>query len=106
MNEFLRGKRNDLGKIENHIFFFDDIKELSVGASNFADLKPHATFHRGIGSYTFCYEDEKTYGTLTNMMGVILVTLYHKGQREVWNNTEILNGVGRIEAKDTECFWK
>ncbi|MFR8121942.1 MAG: hypothetical protein ACLU77_09320 [Waltera sp.] len=22
MNEFLRGKRNDLGKIENHIFFF------------------------------------------------------------------------------------
>ena len=78
MNEFLREKRNDLGKIENHIFFFDDIKELSVGASNFADLKPHATFHRGIGSYTFCYEDEKTYGTLTNMMGVILVTLYHK----------------------------
>ena len=73
MNEFLREKRNDLGKIENHIFFFDDIKELSVGASNFADLKPHATFHRGIGSYTFCYEDEKTYGTLTNMMGVILV---------------------------------
>ena len=102
MNEFLRGKRNDLGKIENHIFFFDDIKELSVGASNFADLKPHATFHRGIGSYTFCYEDEKTYGTLTNMMGVILVTLYHKGQREVWNNTEILNGVGRIEAKDQQ----
>ena len=62
----------------------------------------HATFHRGIGSYTFCYEDEKTYGTLTNMMGVILVTLYHKGQREVWNNTEILNGVGRIEAKDQQ----
>ena len=102
MNEFLRGKRNDLGKIENHIFFFDDIKELFVDASNFADLKPHATFHRGIGSYTFCYEDEKTYGTLTNMMGVILVTLYHKGQREVWNNTEILNGVGRIEAKDQQ----
>ena len=36
------------------------------------------------------------------MMGVILVTLYHKGQREVWNNTEILNGVGRIEAKDQQ----
>ena len=34
--------------------------------------------------------------------GVILVTLYHKGQREVWNNTEILNGVGRIEAKDQQ----
>lgn len=30
------------------------------------------------------------------------VTLYHKGQREVWNNTEILNGVGRIEAKNQQ----
>src|SRR5699024_87427 len=91
-----------LGNIENHIFFFDDIKELSAGASNVADLRPHATFHRGIGSYTFCYENEKTYGTLTNMLGVILITLYHKGQREVWNNTEIVNGVGRIEAKNQQ----
>lgn len=40
--------------------------------------------------------------TLTNMLGVILVTLYHKGQREVWNNTEILNGVGRIEVKEQQ----
>lgn len=102
MNEYLLGQRSDLGNIENHIFFFDDIKELSVGASNFADLRPHATFHRGIASYTFCNEDEKTYGTLTNMLGVILITLYHKGQREVWNNTEIENGIGRIEAKDQQ----
>lgn len=102
MSEFLLGKRSDLGNIENHIFFFDDIKELSAGASNFADLRPHVTFHRGIGSYTFCYEDEKTYGTLTNMLGVILITLYHKGQREVWNNTEIVNGVGCIEAKNQQ----
>ena len=65
-------------------------------------MRPHATFHRGIGSYTFCYENEKTYGTLTNMLGVILITLYHKGQREVWNNTEIVNGVGRIEAKNQQ----
>lgn len=102
MNEFLQGKRSDIGNIENHIFFFDEIKELSSGASNLVDLRPHATFHRGIGSYTFCYEDEKTYGTLTNMLGVILITLYHKGQREVWNNTEIINSKGRIEARDQQ----
>lgn len=83
MNEFLRGKCNDLGKIENHIFFFDGIKELSVGESNFADLKTHATFHRGIGSYTFCYEDKKTYGTLTNMLGVILITFYQRAKRSM-----------------------
>lgn len=65
-------------------------------------MKPHETFHRGIGSYTFCYESEKTYGTLTNMLGIILITLYHKGQNEVWNNTEIVNGVGCIEAKNQQ----
>jgi len=102
MSDFLQGKRSDLGKIENHIFFFDDIQELSTGAKDFVDLKPHETFHRGIGSYTFCYESEKTYGTLTNMLGIILVTLYNRGQNEVWNNTEIVNGVGRIEAKNQQ----
>lgn len=100
MREFLWGKRSDLNNIENHIFFFDDIRELSVGARNIADLKPHTTIHRGISSYTFCNEQEKTYVTLTNMLGIMLITIYHKGTREIWENTQIVNGIGRIEAQD------
>lgn len=100
MNDFLQGKRTDLGTIENHIFFFDDIRNLSDGASNIAELKPHATFHRGIQSYTFCDEKEKTYVTLTNMLGIILFTIYHKGNNEIWERTEIVNGTGQIEAKE------
>ena len=34
------------------------------------------------------------------MMGIFLFTLYHKGNDEVWENTQIVNGVGNIEAKD------
>lgn len=100
MNDFLQGKRTDLGTIENHIFFFDDIRNLSDGASNIAELKPRATFHRGIQSYTFCDEKEKTYVTLTNMLGIILFTIYHKGNNEIWERTEIVNGTGQIEAKE------
>lgn len=34
------------------------------------------------------------------MMGILLFTLYHKGKDEIWENTQIINGVGSIEAKD------
>lgn len=100
MSEFLLGKRRDLGNIENHIFFFDDIRELTANTDEVANLKPHITIHRGIGSYTFCEEKQRTYATLTNMLGIILITIYHKGPQEVWENTEIINGKGHIEAKN------
>jgi len=99
MRDFLLGYRNDIGAIENHIFFFDEIREIT-GNTEMKELRPHATFHRGIVSYTFCYEGDCTYGTITNMMGVILITLYRKGSREKWDRTQVVNGTGSIEAKD------
>ena len=103
MREFLLNKRTDIEYIENHIFFFDDIKEVVndevLGIKN---LKPHATFHRGIGSYTFCYESDGTYGTITNMMGIVILTFYSFGKNEKWINTRIKNGNGSIEAKNQE----
>lgn len=88
-----------LRAIEHHIFFFEEIREIS-GNTEMATLNPHVTFHRGINSYTFCFEDDGTYGTITNMMGIVVITLYQKGSREKWERTQILNGVGYIEAKD------
>ena len=99
MSDYLLGKRNDIGSIEHHIFFFDEIKDIE-GNIEIAKLSPHTTFHRGIVSYTFCYEKENTYGTITNMMGIILITLYRKGSSEIWRGTEIFNGTGSIEAKE------
>ena len=95
----LLNSRNEIGAIENHIFFFDEIREI-LGNTDMADLRPHATIHRGITSYSFCYEKEGTYGTITNMMGIVLITLYKKGPQEKWNRTQIINGNGTIEAKD------
>lgn len=99
MREYLLNSRNNIEAIEHHIFFFEEIREIT-GNTEMAELRPHLTFHRGIISYTFCFEDDGTYGTITNMMGIVLITLYKKGSRENWERTQILNGIGSIEAKD------
>lgn len=44
------------------------------------------TEHRGITSYTFCFEDDGIYWTITNMMGIVLITLYKKGNQEKWED--------------------
>lgn len=99
MKDYLQNTRDDIDTIEHHIFFFDKIKEI-IGNTEMAELRPHVTFHRGIISYTFCCEDEGTYGTITNMMGIVLITLYKKGSKEKWDRTQILNDTGSIEAKN------
>ena len=101
MREYLLHKKCDIDKIENHIFFFDEISEISgKGDVDISKLRPHATFHRGISSYSFCYEKDGTYGTITNMMGVVILTFYRLGGKEKWENTKIINGNGNIQAKD------
>ena len=101
MREYLLHQRCDIEKIENHIFFFDEISEISrKGDMDISKLRPHATFHRGIASYSFCYEKDGTYGTITNMMGVVILTFYRLGEKEKWENTKIINGNGNIQAKD------
>jgi len=100
MNDYLQNKRSDLGSIENHIFFFDEIQELSGDIGEISKLRPHASFHRGITSFTSCYEEQKTYGTISNMMGIVLITLYNKGKEEKWENSKVINGIGSIEARN------
>ncbi|MPM67090.1 hypothetical protein SDC9_114007 [bioreactor metagenome] len=101
MKDYLLNSRNNIEDIEHHIFFFDEIRKIT-GNTDMAELRPHVIFHRGINSYTFCCEDEGTYGTITNMLGIVLITLYKKGSRENWERTRILNGDGCIEAKDQQ----
>jgi hypothetical protein len=101
MKSYLLNKRCDIGKIENHILFFDRIEQNSSELSEeFKHLQPHMTIHRGISSYTRCCEDVGTYFTITNMMGVIAVTLYRKGKEEKWINTKVEIGNGNIKAKN------
>ena len=97
MRNFLLKKQPNVAGIEHHIFFFEDIKSIT---NDLIDTRPHTTIHRSIGSYTFFNKELKTYATVTNMMGIILFTLYSKGKQENWVNTEIINGSGSIKAEN------
>ncbi len=97
MREYLLKKKSTVEGIENHIFFFEDIKEFFNKPKG---IKPHFTFHRGETSYTFFNKSTHTYATITNMMGIILFTLYNKGEGEYWENTELINGNGRLIAEN------
>lgn len=99
MREYLLKMKSKIDGIEHHVFFFDDLADIE---KSYSGLRPHLTFHRGITSYTFFNKKLSSQATVTNMMGIVLFTLYSKGPDEYWKNTEILNEMGHIEAKNQE----
>lgn len=98
MREYLLHKRDNIEFIENHIFFFDDIREIVSEKFDYS-LQPHTTFHCGITGYSVC-TDTRTYYTIINMLGVIIITFYNMGEGEEWENTKIINGNGVIKAEN------
>ncbi len=97
MRNYLLKKQATIPGIEHHIFFFEDIKSIS---QELIATRPHTTMHRSIGSYTFFNKSLETHATVTNMMGIVVFTLYNKGKQEKWVNTEIVNGSGVIKAEN------
>lgn len=101
MKDFLLGKRQDVGGIENHIFFFGEIKSIKGKTEEeIKELRPHVSLHRSIVSYTSSYNNVTTCGNITNMMGIILFTIFRKPLSENWINTSVVCGTGTIAAKN------
>lgn len=95
MRDYLLGKRQDISDIQNHIFFFDRIET----ASNYDfDKNPSVAMHRSITSYS-AYNG-KTSFTISNLMGIMIVTFYSMDAEEKWINTQIMNGSGTIVARN------
>lgn len=95
MRDFLLGKRFDTGIIENQIFFFDDVYR---GSAELIKLNPHLNIRRGATSYTVIVDSNQAHYTFTNMMGILLFTLYGRREEETWTNTQVYDS-GIIEAK-------
>lgn len=101
MRDFLLKKRSDLANIEHHIFFFDRVKSVSHMDSIVDKGKNfNVAIHRALQSYSG-YADNTIY-TISNLMGIILITLYSKDEDEKWNRTQINNGKGCLYAKNQE----
>ncbi|KAF6620472.1 hypothetical protein HFE03_07400 [Paenibacillus sp. EKM102P] len=91
MSEFLLGNRVDLGSIENHIFFFDEVKSMN---ENLTLHRPHSSVHGSIGGYTVWNEDSIC--VFTNLAGVFIITIFKKGKSEKWKNTYVKKSSGVI----------
>lgn len=97
MKEYLLGQRDNIGHIENHVFFFERIAEVEGENADKFLLNPHVSIHRSVTSYT--HYSENTVFTISNLMGIILVTLYEKGPEEYWEGTEIDVNIGTLKAE-------
>lgn len=98
MKAYLKKERDNIGNIENHLFFFDRIKEVKGQRADEFLRQPHVTVNRSVTSYTNCCGN--TCFTISNLMGIILVSFYRKSEEEKWVNTKIENGIGNIRAEN------
>jgi hypothetical protein len=97
MRDYLLGKRDDITTLENHIFFLDRIR--SATNLNVAQ-NPSAAMHRSISSYTVYYG--KTSFTVSNLMGIMIVTFYSMDTNEQWSNTKIDFVGGTLKAQNQQ----
>lgn len=99
MKNYLLGKENSLGNIEHHIFFFERIKTISEAAPDILRTgNPHAAIHRALQSYSG-YADNTIY-TISNLMGILIITLYSRDQDEQWTGTQVMQNGGTVYAKN------
>lgn len=95
MKSYLLDKSENIGNIEHHIFFFERIENL-ISNNEMFSYNPHATIHRSVTSYTVTYTNGTIF-TISNLMGIIVVTFYAKNSEENWQGTQIYN------RSDTLC---
>lgn len=95
MREYLLRKRNNIGAIKNHIFFFDRVKHNEY-TRTLNGLS--STLHRSICSYSN-YAGRTAY-TASMLQGILIVTFYSMDEQEQWIGTKIdING-GKIKAEN------
>lgn len=93
MREYLLGKRTELGDIQNHVFFLDQVL-FTHGLD--ASLNPNVIMHRSITSYSVCVG--KTLLTLSKLMGILIITFYAMDSNEIWVNTKVELGNGVLKV--------
>lgn len=97
MREYLLGKRADLETIQSHVFFLDRVQS---APSLDGSMNPNIVMHRTISSYSVC--QGKTLFTLSNLMGILIVTFYSMDSTEKWVNTKVELGNGILKAENQQ----
>lgn len=99
MRVILLGKRAEIGNIEHHIFFFEDIDTIS---DELKELQPHVSIHRSICGYTAANEATKKYFTFTNMMGYLCLHFIIREKMKSGKTHKLLMVLGVSKQKTRE----
>ncbi|MDA1802616.1 hypothetical protein [Bacillus cereus group sp. BY6-1LC] len=93
MRAFLLGNRYNLDRIENHIFFFD----VAESASGFE--RPNSLFLGTVFASTIILgnAEEKFIYIVSNLSGVLIITIIKKYQKDKWYNTFVKNESGKVK---------
>ncbi|GFN34168.1 hypothetical protein PCURB6_44280 [Paenibacillus curdlanolyticus] len=96
LKEYLLGKRNDIGDIENHIFFFDTIERTT---DEIVSHNPHVFFRTSSFGYTFItYGYGEGYYVYSNLAGILICTIIKKSDEDKWENTLIHLNQGTMKT--------
>lgn len=87
LRKYLLGEKNDIGSIENHIFFFDQIESAPEDISN---ANPHAFFRTSEFGYTLTtYDYGGGYYVFSNLAGILICTIIKRTNEDNWKNTMV-----------------
>ncbi len=99
--DYLLGKRNDIGDIENHIFFFEGATDVSA---ELVPTEPNTFIRSSTFGYVLFILEHEAYYILCNLAGVFIFTLIRKQASDIWENTKVelkggaLSGPQRISS--------
>ena len=90
--DFLLGKRDNIGDMENHILPMFEITSAS------SQLKEPNFYFRGSAfDYTFFVPADDGFYVCANLAGVLIFTVIRKGRNDIWDNTLVHPNGGFIE---------
>ncbi|MFH1421936.1 MAG: hypothetical protein ABIH42_04390 [Planctomycetota bacterium] len=93
LTDYLLGNRNDIGNIENHIFFWENMATDDV---QLISARPNTMIRSSAFSYSFVDFGHNAYYVYANLAGIIICTVIRKKADEKWVNTSIQLDGGKI----------
>lgn len=88
MRDYLMDRTSDFEGIENHMFFFEDIKSANEAISK---AEPHSFMRHSSFGYSFISHDYDGYYVVSNLSGILIFTLLKKSDIDIWERTKIEN---------------
>ncbi|URZ04229.1 hypothetical protein [Clostridium felsineum] len=94
LKRYLLGNSNSICNIENHIFFFDKVKNAD---EDIVKSNPNRFFRSSSFGYTLICHEFDGYYVFSNLAGILICTLLKPSKQDKWENTLVDNKKGKIK---------